>query len=1316
MAIVSVASTSTSSMERLSYDRSLLRSSTESYSPLERAVKYSNSKVVLQRLVLIREFIDICHDVGYGKATSTLIPILKRLARDSDEDVRRGALSILGDLVGFLVQSDLEEGYKVVLSHIVPMIKEVLVGDSQQASISVKEVACRVGITLCSHLRHSDRVHSILSIGLALANDLENDDSRCLASWMLNGLAEYMGRDICVQFIVPQIKCLADDHTEKVRVFATMNLCEVIRITQSFSELLPVFKRLILWDSKSVRMCAVKVIIGVFSSIKTVDKTSFSTFLVEIFREISDDDLANELSKQIGPLITLFKDPDCIPKEILDAYLEMGMSSVHEEPSSADGEPGTDLGASDMKDADVAGESSGAEGGRGHMTLAERSEPTNSRLSVSNEGPREGSDDISLLPFGNNLGLTFRELELNEPSYFCSYSFASVFSNLGPDSWPEFSLLLVGLVESPNRSVRLPIAASMSLILATALSCGDKSHSHSAGPSSCCPNSSLELASLCSGGIKEADRNERSSADIKKEQDEFSNTIEKGMDLFYNNIHRDPARYLLKGSSFKLPCSKGCQPRSDRLPLLHEVIGKLLDDSDTTVKRAIFGCLSDIIKCLPQKEHIEAIIKKFPDLLNSCRSDWRCRNVLANQIRKICIELHSRNVDIRKQSETPQELFTGRFAQEYLSPVAFSLLLDPVSEVRKTAINSVSSLLRISSPFLWYFFQNGGNVHDLPSPIRPLDPSPREGQTQTTPSNAASASSTSTVSSTTTSASSTSTPSPTPSQVPDNSSRPAPDCEQTVSGEYLNCGQVPDSPPKDTSNPLFRGFQPLVSHKQSTCMAVSSISSFSGSPNSLSRGGGGAGCPSIIVSGVGGFSIQSSRFASTPHDHPEFSFPENLRVLFSLDEENSACKLLNELALIWCILKTFAMSPKYYHRQEFIQMSDRFIRDIPRGFFYAYFLNPLILLASDPVRNVRSTWLRIIGPHIKDSGRLAQCANIVAACKLMSMSELDKECNRYLSNIRFLPKSTLKRVDFLSIKDITGIIGQTTKFDEILSWNQQPLIKHFNLYMEEVLGSLWCLDNVPGSSLMVSSSATCAERKPFHSSERCSDLSIEYEMMLLEVRPNSSPTSISSLAPVITSDTSGLEFGPSYYGLASTSNALLSCRLGIPRGPSEGSETDPNHSDGVQGGSSVSELTASSYNSLELLHRPGIPRNYPKFICPSGAEASFQNPTETEAVTEANAKAKTEAEAGTELRAKTRAKTQSRTQTQTQNQTLDPSATAASVPAPQANKAPKKKHKSRTQKSKQEQKDSMVFDHKLHEATRNFFMVDITRAAADDLF
>ncbi|KAF7456876.1 phosphoprotein phosphatase 2A 65K regulatory chain-like with HEAT repeats [Cryptosporidium felis] len=227
--------------------------------------------------------------------------------------------------------------------------------------------------------------------------------------------------------------------------------------------------------------------------------------------------------------------------------------------------------------------------------------------------------------------------------------------------------------------------------------------------------------------------------------------------------------------------------------------------------------------------------------------------------------------------------------------------------------------------------------------------------------------------------------------------------------------------------------------------------------------------------------------------------------------------------------------------------------------------------------------------------------------------------------------------------------------------------------MEEVIGSLWCLDNVPGSSLFLGKSGSnFTARKPFYSSERCSDLTMEYEMMLLEVRPNSSPTNISATVPVITSDTTSLEFGPSN-DLLPEGPALFSCRLGIHRRPSETAESDSSLSSTTgsaglgpsSGCSPCHSPKEGASDSLAVLHRPGIPRDYARFICPSGAEQSFAVSTE-------------------------------------------------STTSSQVNIIPKKKtHKSRSHRFKDK---STVFDHKLHEATRNFFMVDIARAATDDLF
>ncbi|KAH8741724.1 HEAT repeat family protein [Cryptosporidium ryanae] len=1266
-----------SSMERLGYDRSLLRAA-DNLSPLDKAIKYSNSKVVLQRLVVIREFIDICHEIGFVSTVNSLLPVIKHLSNDNDEEVRRGALSILGDFVGFLVQSEPEKGYRTVISGVIPIVKSVLlegiyddefvdkikgtddrrkgksdfkkgfksaaVNSEKQigfknsrncesplsSSISVKEVACQASITLCSHLRHFDRVQYILSIGLTLANDLENEDSRCLSTWMLNGIAEYVGRDLCRQYIIPQIRCLGDDHSERVRKFAAMNLCEIIRINKEIGDIFPTYKRLVLHDTYMVRLCAVKVLLGISSSINITSEKNFFGLLLDLNREcILFDDIRNEYLKQLGPLITLFPEPEKVPDEILDLYLSMDNidnETVKSENSdelvrNTNGYIGPEL-----KDIDA--------------NLNNRATDANineAKDGVSNSIDGILKDEIKLLPFGNQLGLTFRQGDIEDPAYFCSFSFAAVFSHVGSLNWDRFCELLSRLAGNPRYTVRLPVAASISLILENALCFCEREHMSGSCyfPNLNCGDGVRSYLDL---SLSRKSNKESGPTNSNWDRDEQNTSVNKGVDFFYNtsingDMNKSFNKNVLSRNTYRVLCSCSCTHTSEKLRPLLLVLDKLLLDKNVFVKRAVLCCLSDIVRCLPFEYQIETVFKKLPLILESCDNDWRSRNILAVQIRSICIDLNLRNKIIRKQycmEKNEHEyyngngVFTGKHAQEYISPIAFSLILDPVSAVRLKALDCISSLLRLSSPYIWNHFQNGGNLHDLPFPIHP----------------------------------------------------PFKDSERTKMLTSCNKGE------SNSNNSL----------------SSSSISTSSSASDGIGKMLNLTACQNSDL-------ISTANNCGDDTSHDLQSESKNDKKM-----ERDVIFMLNEMALIWCILKTFAISTKYHHRQEYIKMCDRFIRDIPRGFFNTYFLNPLILLTSDPVRNVRSTWLRIIGPHIKESGRLAQCGNIVAACKQMKLSEVDSECIKSFESIKFLDKGRLKRVDLFSVKDISTIIERTTKYDDTLNWNQQPLIKYFNLYLEEVIGSLWCLNNIPGSVIGSSddSSQTNSSRgrlsslpsslvynykKPYYSNERCSDLTMEYEMMLMEVRPNSLPIkfNLMHLDPVITSDINNI-FTINGVNIKDIfPDNTLFFRPQLHRRVLHNINEFKNNETG----------DVYSEESLDtVLYIPGIYRNYDKFTCPIGTDNIYN---------EINYNS-SNGSVPHERPGKKNSCIGKKSATDGKNK---------NTYSASGQKAILKKNQGNNKNSiNTANKDvlNVSFDHKLHEVTRRFFMVDITRAATDDLF
>ncbi|WP_348248971.1 hypothetical protein, partial [Salmonella enterica] len=69
---------------------------------------------------------------------------------------------------------------------------------------------------------------------------------------------------------------------------------------------------------------AIKVLLGISSSIDIISERNFFGLLLDLNRDCTlVDNIRIEYLKQLGPLITLFPEPENVPDEILDLYLTM---------------------------------------------------------------------------------------------------------------------------------------------------------------------------------------------------------------------------------------------------------------------------------------------------------------------------------------------------------------------------------------------------------------------------------------------------------------------------------------------------------------------------------------------------------------------------------------------------------------------------------------------------------------------------------------------------------------------------------------------------------------------------------------------------------------------------------------------------------------------------------------------------------------------------------------------------------------------------------------------------------------------------------
>jgi serine/threonine-protein phosphatase 4 regulatory subunit 1 len=77
-----------------------------------------------------------------------------------------------------------------------------------------------------------------------------------IASELLNSLAEALGQDLCKQFVIPEVVCLAEDPVFRVRKSTALNfhnICKIGGEHELFERLMPAFVRLSKDDMYRVR-------------------------------------------------------------------------------------------------------------------------------------------------------------------------------------------------------------------------------------------------------------------------------------------------------------------------------------------------------------------------------------------------------------------------------------------------------------------------------------------------------------------------------------------------------------------------------------------------------------------------------------------------------------------------------------------------------------------------------------------------------------------------------------------------------------------------------------------------------------------------------------------------------------------------------------------------------------------------------------------------------------------------------------------------------------------------------------------------------
>lgn len=136
-----------------------------------------------------------------------IFPLLSTLVVDDQPLVRQHLAEQVRCLAEICKQTGGAAGYAAVCDTLLPLIARLV--NDVSPEVRVAAGAALVGVAPL--IARDELALRVLTIVLTLAHDDDSEDLRMSAAVLLNELSDTMGPELCVQFVLPEVICLAED-------------------------------------------------------------------------------------------------------------------------------------------------------------------------------------------------------------------------------------------------------------------------------------------------------------------------------------------------------------------------------------------------------------------------------------------------------------------------------------------------------------------------------------------------------------------------------------------------------------------------------------------------------------------------------------------------------------------------------------------------------------------------------------------------------------------------------------------------------------------------------------------------------------------------------------------------------------------------------------------------------------------------------------------------------------------------------------------------------------------------------------------------
>lgn len=320
----------------------------ESLTLLERIERFCATGALVLRLVLVRELAACAEQVGVSETVGRLVPLLKVIVCDPELSVRQALAEETVGLANVLLTEpearaggggpgEMEEtsgptAYECVLTELVPLLTSILGSGAQELSAGgassaqpLAEAASEALLGLAALIQPADVGETVLRAVLCLAHDNEIEENRVVATQLLGSLAPVLGPELCRQYVLPDLVCLADDPAFRVRKAAALRVGAVSVVVGpelTVGKLLPVYEVLARDEIWGVRKASVESLSQVAAVMPLDVRTGSLERLVHEFHGDSSRWVRIAACQALGPFIATLPS-DAISPQLLALFTNL---------------------------------------------------------------------------------------------------------------------------------------------------------------------------------------------------------------------------------------------------------------------------------------------------------------------------------------------------------------------------------------------------------------------------------------------------------------------------------------------------------------------------------------------------------------------------------------------------------------------------------------------------------------------------------------------------------------------------------------------------------------------------------------------------------------------------------------------------------------------------------------------------------------------------------------------------------------------------------------------------------------------------------